>query len=164
MHQGWLIIWIHLKKIAPKFFTWIAKRQWSKCEVRTNATAIEGFCKVVQTFKATFNSFLKSMFNLRQSKLWLVDDRSRFFTEIPNRTDQNLPNRTDTEVEIFFASNKSDTFGVYIYSYLLFSLTIDRILSRVGKNGYWKKKILKISSLLPKFSAISSNFIKKWFI
>ena len=62
------------------------------------------------------------------------------------------PNRTDTD-----ASNKSGTFGVYIYIYLLFSLNIDRILSRVGKNGYIGKKILKISSLLPKFSAI---FIK----
>ena len=65
------------------------------------------------------------------------------------------PNRTDTD-----ASNKSGTFGVYIYIYLLFSLNIDRILSRVGKNGYIEKKILKISkisSLLPKFSA---TFIK----
>ena len=81
----------------------------------------------------------------------LVDDRSRFFTEIPNRT--------DTEVEIFFASNKSGTFGVYIYIYLLFSLNIDRILSRVGKNGYIGKKNLENIQFTSK---IFGHFHKKY--
>ena len=104
---------------------------------------------------------VKSQF-LQQCSQWTteVDFLPKYRTE-PNRSKLTEPNRTDTEVEIFFASNKSGKFGVYIYIYLLFSLNIDRKLSRVGKNDYFGKKILKISNLLPKFSAISSIFIKK---
>ena len=79
----------------------------------------------------------------------VVNDRSRIFTEIPNRTDpiQNLPNRTDTEVDKMRS---------------LFSLKIVRKISRVGINCYNRNFFLKMSFYFKIFAHFSNFFEKKY--